>query len=87
MAAPRLNKNLTLKNENNFSFYSLNRFFALSLDKIGGTSTIKIKMTFYFVLSSVCTIFAEKNGFGGYKRTRNESILYTETDKSIIEKT
>ena len=42
-----------------FSFYSLNRFFALSLDKIGGTSTIKIKMAFYFVLSSVYTIFAE----------------------------
>ena len=39
-----LNKNLTLKKDNLFSFSSLNRFFALSLDKIGCISTRKIKV-------------------------------------------
>ena len=39
-----LNKNLTLKKDNSFSFSSLNRFFALSFDKIGCISTIKIKV-------------------------------------------
>ena len=39
-----LNKNLTLKKDNLFSFSSLNRFFALSLDKIGCISTKKIKV-------------------------------------------
>jgi len=37
--------------------------FALSLDKTGCTSTIQNKQTLwfvYFVLSSVCTIFAKK---------------------------
>ena len=70
-----MNKNLTLKNENNFSFYSLNRFFALSLDKIGGTSTIKIKMAFYFALSSVCTIFAEKMDLVGTNE-QETSLFY-----------
>ena len=36
------NKNLTLTKTNKFDFASLNRFFALSLNKIGGISTIKI---------------------------------------------
>ena len=38
-----LNKNLTLRKDNLFSFSSLNRFFALSLDKIGCISTKKVK--------------------------------------------
>ena len=42
-----LNKNLTLKKDNLFSFSSLNRFFALSLDKIGCISTKKIKKSFF----------------------------------------
>ena len=33
-----------------FSFPSLNRFFALSFDKIGGISTIKIKVFWTFIL-------------------------------------
>ena len=37
-----LNKNLTLRKDNLFSFHSLIRFFALSLDKIGCISEIKI---------------------------------------------
>ena len=32
--------------------------FALSLDKLGCTSEIKIKASFHFVFHSVCTIFA-----------------------------
>ena len=39
-----LDKNLMLGKENILSFLSLNRFFALSLDKIGGISTIKIQI-------------------------------------------
>ena len=35
-------KNLTLTKTNILVFASLNRFFALSLNKIGGISTIKI---------------------------------------------
>ena len=54
-----LDKNLTLRKEKIFSFPSLNRFFALSFDKIGGVSEIKIKkFYFYFVFRSTCTIFA-----------------------------
>ena len=45
-----LNKNLTLKKDNSFSFSSLNRFFALSFDKIGCISTIKIKVFWTFIL-------------------------------------
>ena len=37
-------KILTLGNVNKFPFLSLNRIFALSLDKISGTSTIKMKV-------------------------------------------
>ena len=44
-----LNKNLTLKKDNLFSFSSLNRFFALSLDKIGCISTKKIKKRFFIL--------------------------------------
>ena len=36
-----LDKNLTLTKSNKFVFVSLNRFFTLSLYKIGCTSTIK----------------------------------------------
>src|SRR5574344_1185171 len=39
----RLDKILTLMNENRFSFSSLNRIFALSLNKISCVSGIKIK--------------------------------------------
>ena len=44
-----LNKNLTLKKDNSFSFYLLNRFFALSLDKIGCISTKKNKKRFFIL--------------------------------------
>lgn len=37
-------KILTLGNVNKFPFLSLNRIFALSLDKISGTSAIKMKV-------------------------------------------
>ena len=50
-----LNKNLTLKKDNLFSFSSLNRFFALSLDKIGCISTKKIKKRFFILF---CLRFA-----------------------------
>ena len=45
---------------NRYSFYSLTRFFALTLDKLGCGSTIKINgfHHIYFVLSSPCTNFA-----------------------------
>ena len=55
-----LNKNLTLKKDNLFSFSSLNRFFALSFDKIGCISTKKIKVfgllfCFVFDLHYLCS--------------------------------
>ena len=47
-----------------------------------------MKTIFHFIRSiDFLQYLCRKNGFGGYKRTRNESIQYTETDKSIIEKT
>ena len=51
------------------------RSFTLSLNKIGGTSTIKIKMAFYFALSSVCTIFAEKMDLVGTNE-QETSLFY-----------
>ena len=52
-----------IKNEKTliFSFYCIR--FALSLDKIGGTSAIKSEKNFgfFFLLHSVCTIFAVRN--------------------------
>ena len=51
-----LNKNLTLRKDNLFSFHSLIRFFALSFDKIGCISTIKIKVFGTFILH--CLRFA-----------------------------
>lgn len=44
------NKNLTLTKTNIFVFASLNRFFALSLNKIGGISTIKISKLILYCL-------------------------------------
>lgn len=44
------NKNLTLTKTNKFDFASLNRFFALSLNKIGGISTIKISKLILYCL-------------------------------------
>ena len=49
-------KILTLGNVNIFPFLSLNRIFALSLDKISGTSAIKMKVFWPFIL--YCTRFA-----------------------------
>ena len=63
-----LNKNLTLKKDNLFSFSSLNRFFALSLDKIGCISTKKIKVfgllfcfvfDLYYLCSEILIIYME----------------------------
>ena len=51
-----LNKNLTLRKDNLFSFHSLIRFFALSFDKIGCISEIKIKKSSFFIL--YFTLFA-----------------------------
>ena len=51
-----LDKILTLGNVNKFPFLSLNRIFALSLDKISGTSAIKMKVFWPFIL--YCTRFA-----------------------------
>ena len=71
-----LNKNLTLRKDNLFSFSSLNRFFALSLDKIGCISTKKIKVfgllfCFVFDLHYLCIgnkeerIYYESNNVNG----------------------
>ena len=48
-----INFSCARQSESKLSLHSL----AKILNKIGCTSTIKIKMAFYFALSSVCTIF------------------------------
>ena len=52
------NKILTLKNEKYFSFSSLNRIFAVPLNKVRCISTIK-KNGVFFVLCSFYSTFAE----------------------------
>ena len=51
-----LDKILTLGNVNKFPFLSLNRIFALSLDKRSGVSAIKMKVFWPFIL--YCARFA-----------------------------
>ncbi len=55
----RLNKFLSLKNTNSFAFSSLNRNFALPLNKVGRTQEYKTKFHICFVIPLVCTTFAE----------------------------
>ena len=47
-----------------FSFPSLNRFFALSFDKIGCISTIKIKVFWTFILYCLRFALSLQSGFG-----------------------
>ena len=47
-----------------FSFPSLNRFFALSFDKIGCISTIKIKVFWTFILYCLPFSLSLQSGFG-----------------------
>ena len=44
------NKILTLENDNKLSFYSLNRIFALSFNKIGCISTIQNQTSLFCIV-------------------------------------
>ena len=73
-----INFSCARQSESKLSLHSL----AKILNKIGGTRKCKEKQVFlchFTRLHYLC----RKNGFGGYKRTRNESILHTETDKNV----